>query len=197
MPMMSSMMQPLEGTKSRAYDQKDDENYHLILNSTWLPQLTITGIDGIPSISDAGNSMKKQLKFRCSLRLPPTLKYPQAEQIIRKILLEEGPETFGCKIEISNANGGNGLDTKPLVESVKKAFFEANQYVFNGNLPLFIGCGGSIPFMEFFSTMFPQANFLLTGVGFPDSNAHAANENLDLEFCRKLIGVIALTINKL
>jgi acetylornithine deacetylase/succinyl-diaminopimelate desuccinylase-like protein len=69
--------------------------------------------------------------------------------------------------------------------------------VFGGNEPLFIGCGGSIPFMEFFSSMYPKANFLLTGVGFPDSNAHAANENLDLEFCRKLISTIGLTLSKL
>ena len=69
--------------------------------------------------------------------------------------------------------------------------------MFEGNKPIYIGCGGSIPFMEFFSTMYPSANFILTGVGFPDSNAHAANENLVLEFCRKLIAAVALTLSKL
>ena len=111
--------------------------------------------------------------------------------------MAEGPETFGVKVEIPTASGGNGLDTKPLEAQVSEAFYSANSYVFNGNKPLFVGCGGSIPFMEFFSSEFPGANFLLTGVGFPDSNAHAANENLDLEFCRKLIGVVALTLSKL
>ncbi len=76
---------------------------------------------------------------------------------------------------------------------LKEAFFKANKQVFNGKDPLFVGCGGSIPFMEFFSQMYPEANFLLTGVGFPDSNAHSANENLDLEFCRKLTTTLALT----
>ena len=80
---------------------------------------------------------------------------------------------------------------------VKKALFEANSYVFGGTVPLFVGCGGSIPFMELFSGMYPAANFLLTGVGFPDSNAHSANENLDLEFCRKLTSTIALTLANL
>ena len=51
--------------------------------------------------------------------------------------------------------------------------------------------------MEIFSTNFPGTNFLLTGVGFPDANAHAANENLDLEFCERLVQVIALTLTKL
>lgn len=62
---------------------------------------------------------------------------------------------------------------------------------------MFVGCGGSIPFMEVFSGIFPEANFLLTGVGFPDSNAHAANENLDLEYCRKLTTVIAILLSTL
>ena len=51
--------------------------------------------------------------------------------------------------------------------------------------------------MEVFSENFPGSNFLLTGVGFADSNAHAANENIDLEFTRKLTTVIALTLSKL
>ena len=80
---------------------------------------------------------------------------------------------------------------------MKDVFFNANKFVFSGNEPLFIGCGGSIPFMEVFGHKFPEANFLLTGVGFPDSNAHAANENIDLEFTRKLTGVIAVTLAQL
>ncbi len=98
---------------------------------------------------------------------------------------------------IKQSFGDNGFDTKALDPSIKEAFFEANKVVFGGNEPLFVGCGGSIPFMEFFSSMYPDANFLLTGVGFPDSNAHAANENLDLEFCRKLTTTVAITLAKL
>ena len=104
---------------------------------------------------------------------------------------------FGATVELKSCFGDNGFDTRELDVDVKTAFFEANKYVFNGNVPLFVRCGGSIPFMELFSSMYPNANFLLTGVGFPDSNAHAANENLDLEFCRKLTSTIALTLAKL
>jgi len=45
--------------------------------------------------------------------------------------------------------------------------------------------------------MFPDANFLLTGCGFVESNAHAADENLDLEYCRKLTETIAHLLSKL
>jgi acetylornithine deacetylase/succinyl-diaminopimelate desuccinylase-like protein len=62
---------------------------------------------------------------------------------------------------------------------------------------MFIGGGGSIPFMEVFSGLFPKANFLLTGCCFTESNAHSANENLDLEFCRKLTTVISKLLSEL
>lgn len=51
--------------------------------------------------------------------------------------------------------------------------------------------------MDFLAKIYPEANFLLTGCGFPDSNAHSANENLDLEFCRKLTTTLALTLSEL
>jgi hypothetical protein len=54
--------------------------------------LTITAVDGIPTkLNDASNSIKGQVTFRCSLRLPPTLKGSQATEILDKILKEDKP----------------------------------------------------------------------------------------------------------
>lgn len=94
--------------------------------------------------------------------------------------------------------GGNGFDAPKLPEEIESKFTEAHKAVFGeANPPMFIGCGGSIPFMEVFSQNFPGTNFLLTGCGFLDCNAHSANENLDLDYCRKLTTVVALTLSKL
>ncbi len=149
------------------------------------------------SLADASNSIKKCVTLRCSLRLPPCLDVSKAKEIVKKVILDDKSDTYGAKVDIISFNVDNGFNTKELESEIKKAFFDANKVVFNGNEPIFIGCGGSIPFMEFFSVMYPKANFLLTGVGFPDSNAHAANENLDLDFCRKLTSTIALTLANL
>ena len=202
LPSMLKMLPTNETLLSIAHDSpSDQENYEMILNSTWLPQLTVTALEGLPSsLADASNSIKRSITIRCSLRLPPTLPADTAREIVRKTLLEHPDQhklTFGAEINIKQSFGDKGFDTRALDPEVKQAFFDANKYVFNGNEPLFVGCGGSIPFMEFFSSMYPGANFLLTGVGFPDSNAHAANENLDLEFCRKLISTVAITLTKL
>lgn len=45
--------------------------------------------------------------------------------------------------------------------------------------------------------MYPNAYFLLTGADFPESNAHAANENLELEYTRKFTTAISLFLSKL
>jgi acetylornithine deacetylase/succinyl-diaminopimelate desuccinylase-like protein len=196
---MSSLLPSLPGLQPLTSSPLSSPaaNYDLILQSTWLPQLTITAIEGLPAtLADASNSIKKAVTLRCSLRLPPTLNAEKAEEMVRGII-EGGENPYGAVVEIVGCHGGNGFDTQELNPKVKKAFEDANAEVFAGNKPLYIGCGGSIPFMEFFSSMYPAANFLLTGVGFPDSNAHAANENLDLEFCRKLISTVALTLSKL
>jgi acetylornithine deacetylase/succinyl-diaminopimelate desuccinylase-like protein len=68
-----------------------DENYHLILNSTWLPQLTVTAIEGMPSsLADASNSIKKSVTVRCSVRLPPSLPVEKAIQIVKDVVLLRG-----------------------------------------------------------------------------------------------------------
>jgi acetylornithine deacetylase/succinyl-diaminopimelate desuccinylase-like protein len=40
------------------------------------------------------------------------------------------------------------------------------------------GTGGSIPFMAMLGARYPQAQFMITGVLGPDSNAHGPNEYL-------------------
>ena len=88
------------------------------------------------------------------------------------------------------AGVGNGFDAPKLPETIQNTLTQATHRVF-GTDPMLVGEGGSIPFMEVFGDLFPESNFILTGCGFTDSNAHAANENLDLEYCRKLTTVIA------
>lgn len=57
----------LEGVKGVS-----DNVLDMILNRTWRPQLTVTGITGLSPVSSAGNVLIPELKLRLSLRLPPT-----------------------------------------------------------------------------------------------------------------------------
>ena len=59
---------------------------------------------------------------------------------------------------------------------------------------MYIGCGGSIPFMEFLANKFPEAQFVVTGLLGPRSNAHGPNEFLHIPCAKKITAVIAAVL---
>ena len=54
-----------------------------------------------------------------------------------------------------------------------------------------MGEGGSIPFMAMLGERFPNAQFVVTGVLGPHSNAHGPNEFLHIPTGRRITQVIA------
>jgi di/tripeptidase len=54
-----------------------------------------------------------------------------------------------------------------------------------------MGEGGTIPFMGMLGERYPNAQFVITGVLGPGSNAHGPNEFLHLPTAQKLTGCIA------
>jgi acetylornithine deacetylase/succinyl-diaminopimelate desuccinylase-like protein len=56
---------------------------------------------------------------------------------------------------------------------------------------MYQGIGGSIPFMSMLGERFPQAQFLITGVMGPGSNAHGPNEFLDLPTGMKVTACVS------
>ncbi len=59
---------------------------------------------------------------------------------------------------------------------------------------MYMGEGGTIPFMGMLSDMFPKAQFLITGLLGPQSNAHGPNEFLHIDYAKKLTGCVASVI---
>jgi len=56
---------------------------------------------------------------------------------------------------------------------------------------LFMGEGGSIPFMAMLGARFPEAKFVVGGVLGPHSNAHGPDEFLHLDMAAKVTACIA------
>ena len=54
-----------------------------------------------------------------------------------------------------------------------------------------MGEGGSIPFMGMLGDKFPEAQFLITGVLGPQSNAHGPNEFLHIPMGKRVTMVVA------
>ena len=57
-----------------------------------------------------------------------------------------------------------------------------------------MGEGGSIPFMGMLGERFPEAQFLITGVLGPNSNAHGPNEFLHLDTGKRLTASVSCVI---
>jgi acetylornithine deacetylase/succinyl-diaminopimelate desuccinylase-like protein len=59
-----------------------------------------------------------------------------------------------------------------------------------------MGEGGTIPFMAMLGEKFPKAQFVITGILGPQSNAHGPNEFIHIPYAKKLTASIASIIQQ-
>src|SRR5690606_19751410 len=65
--------------------------YELLLNSNWRPTLSVTGVDGIPSMGDAGNVLRPYTALKLSFRLPPGVDPEGAAKSVKDALERDPP----------------------------------------------------------------------------------------------------------
>ncbi|HJU27124.1 MAG TPA: M20 family metallopeptidase [Rhodanobacteraceae bacterium] len=168
-----------------------DDLTELVLNRTWRPQLAITGADGLPPLQNAGNVLRPSTAVKLSLRLPPTLDGARAGEFVKQLLERDPP--CGCKVELKLEKASSGWNAPALSPWLEQAVAEASQIAF-GEPPAYMGEGGSIPFMGMLGEKFPQAQFLITGVLGPHSNAHGPNEFLHIPTGKRVSMVVAKVV---
>ncbi len=166
----------------------DDDLVELILNRTWRSTLSVTGVDGMPSIANAGNVLRPYTAFKLSFRLPPTCDATAAALALKPLLEAEAP--YGAKITFSVGDKTNGWHAPELEPWLEKAVSEASRTFFGRDVA-YMGEGGTIPFMGMLGELFPKAQFLITGVLGPQSNAHGPNEFLHIPTAKKLTACVA------
>ncbi|MGE5271495.1 MAG: M20 family metallopeptidase [Thiohalocapsa sp.] len=171
------------GTKPMA-----DDPAELVLNRTWRPQLAVTGIDGLPKPSDAGNVLLPFTTAKLSLRLPPTVDAKAADATLRRLLESDSPN--GARVVYKPEAAAPGWNAPALAGWLEASLAKASQDAF-GAPAAYMGEGGSIPFMAMLGERFPLAQFVVTGVLGPHSNAHGPNEFLHLPTGRRVTQVIA------
>lgn len=158
-----------------------------LLNKTWRAALSITGAEGLPEVGKAGNVLRPYTTLKLSLRLPPTLDAKKAAQDLKK-LLEENPP-YGARVEFHIEDAASGWNAPHMDEKVEALIQSASQKYY-GKEALSLGEGGSIPFMGMLGAKFPHAQFVITGVLGPNSNAHGPNEFIHIEYAKKLTACI-------
>jgi acetylornithine deacetylase/succinyl-diaminopimelate desuccinylase-like protein len=160
----------------------------LILNRTWRPGLALTAAEGWPSLGTGGNVLRPYTKLAVSIRIPPRVDPAAAERAVRATLERDPP--YGAKVIWTPVGASPGWDAPPLSPWLERALEQASQRHF-GSPAYYMGEGGTIPFMHMLGERFPRAEFCITGVLGPGSNAHGPNEFLHIPTVKKLTRCIA------
>eukprot|EP01060_Flectonema_neradi_P007637 TRINITY_DN1535_c0_g1_i1.p1 TRINITY_DN1535_c0_g1~~TRINITY_DN1535_c0_g1_i1.p1 ORF type:complete len:503 (+),score=96.00 TRINITY_DN1535_c0_g1_i1:67-1509(+) len=156
----------------------------LALRNTWKPTVTVVGQDGLLPCNKAGNVLYDKLSVLLSVRLPPTVDPDAANEGLRKALTADPP--YGAKVKFEPEFGGPGWKAPALQPWCGELLNSASLTGFKKPLAR-IALGGSIPFMGMLGAMFPSAQFCITGILGPQSNAHGPNEFLHISYTKKLI----------
>jgi acetylornithine deacetylase/succinyl-diaminopimelate desuccinylase-like protein len=163
-----------------------------LLARTWAPALTVTGADGLAPTTKAGNVLRPSTALRLSMRLPPTCDAGAALDAITDALLADPP--YGASVRFDHVEKGDGWNAPAFAPWLREALDAASQRCFGAPACAY-GEGGSIPFMGMLGARYPDAQFVITGVLGPRSNAHGPNEFLHLPMGRAVTVTIASVLD--
>ena len=165
-----------------------ESNHELLLNNTWRPTLSITGAEGLPVLVDAGNVLLPFNTLKLSFRLPPTCDANAAAAAVKAALDADPPPLCNTGFEVESTMAGWNA---PAVDAWLEASMNKASEAFFGKPSMYMGTGGTIPFMGMLGEKFPEAQFLITGLLGPKSNAHGPNEFLHIETGKRLTSCVA------
>jgi acetylornithine deacetylase/succinyl-diaminopimelate desuccinylase-like protein len=163
----------------------------LLINSSWKATLAVTGADGLPSVQTAGNVLLPEISLKLSLRLPPTCDAALAAKAVKEILERDPPYDAQVSFEAEGSNAG--WNAPALAPWLEKSMTSASRQIF-AREAVYIGVGGTIPFMGMLGERFPKTQFFITGVLGPHANAHGPNEFLHIDYTKHLTACVALVL---
>ena len=160
-----------------------------ILARTWRANLEVVGTDA-PGV-DAGNVLRGRAMAKLSIRIPPHVDPVAATAAVRSALESDPPH--GARVRFEPDQGAAGWEAPTMVPWLEASLAEASRLFFDAE-PAFQGEGGTIPFMGMLGEMFPEAQFVITGLLGPGSNAHGPNEFLHIDCAKKLTASMAAVL---
>lgn len=145
-----------------------------LIAQTWrYPSLTVNALQS-SSRKQASNIINDIAWARVTVRLAAGMKPENVVSSMSKFIKENIP--WGCELELHTDGSGSPWSVDPVgpaFDAASRAMEKAY-----GRKPVFMGCGGSIPFVEPFAKALGGAPALLVGVEDPYTNAHGENESL-------------------
>ena len=136
-------------------------------------------------------SIKTQILHNIVAFVTPTCDADAALRSITETLETDPPHS--ASVTFTDTTAASGWDAPEFDEWLTHALTDASLAAF-GQTPRTFGEGGSIPFMGMLGERYPAAQFLITGVLGPGSNAHGPNEFLHLPTAQKVTAGVALVL---
>jgi acetylornithine deacetylase/succinyl-diaminopimelate desuccinylase-like protein len=165
-----------------------DDPAEQLLARTWHPTLSMTGVGGMPPMESAGNVLRPFTRLNLSFRLPPTCDPAEALAAIERTIVADPPSN--AQVQFVGGHAGPGWNAPTFAPWLQTALDDASRAAFGRESRAF-GEGGTIPFMGMLGDMFPDAQFVITGVLGPGANAHGPNEYLHVPTAQKVTSCLA------
>ena len=146
------------------------------------PNISVLAVDA-PPVSEAINQLVPVSRAKVSMRTAPGQDSQVALTALEKHLEDSVP--WGAKIEFVHRELGDPCSIDVDNEAVE-AWSEGYRQAF-GTEPVFMGAGGSIPFISTFAELYPGIPILVIGCSDPTSSYHAPNESVDLAVIEKSV----------
>ena len=166
-----------------------EDRQQLVLDRTWRAALAVTGAEGLPSLPQAGNVLRPSTTLKLSMRIPPTCDPAGAVSALGERLVADPPH--GAKVTFEQAESAPGWNAPPLADWLHEVVDESSRAFF-GKGAVLMGEGGTIPFMGLLGEKFPEAQFVITGVLGPGSNAHGPNEFLHIPMGKAITACMSM-----
>jgi acetylornithine deacetylase/succinyl-diaminopimelate desuccinylase-like protein len=159
-----------------------------LIDNAWQPSLATVGLSGAPQVQDAGNTLRPGTSAKLVFRLPPTADAAACSAQIKAVLEADPP--FGATVSFDADTAQTGWQAPEPAQWLQASAERASQQTF-GRPAMYMGMGGTIPFMKMLGDAYPDVQFMVSGVLGPASNAHGPNEFLDIPTAKKLTACVA------
>ncbi|MDE2040506.1 MAG: M20/M25/M40 family metallo-hydrolase [Elusimicrobia bacterium] len=161
-----------------------------LLRSNWYqPSFSVNAIQA-SSRKDCANIINEAAWCHMGVRIVENMDPADTLRRLKAHLLKHAP--WGVSVEFERESSGPAWSTQPD-SPVFQAAARALAKGYGTKETVFMGCGGSIPFVGPFSSVLGGAPALLIGVEDPYTNPHSENESLHLgDFEKGIRGSIHL-----
>ena len=152
------------------------------------PALALIALEGVP-LAQASNQLVAEAAARVSVRIAPGQDPEAMRARVIAFLAAEPPWGVEVRVEAREAVGGWRVEPcGPAFEAAQRALRAGY-----GREPVYVGCGGSIPFVAPFAEVLGGIPALLLRLEDPICNAHGEHESPDLaDFRRALRSAVVL-----